>query len=178
MADTAVAKHPGGRPTDYRPEYCQAVVEFMAEGYTATAFAGEIGVSRDTIYAWASKHHEFSDALRMGQAKSLRWWEERLRSNGMERIGSDSAIIFALKNIGRHDWRDKVEIFAETKVEHTIDVDGLQPDELLSLAELVRKVKARQEEPALVGSGSTMVTNGPSGRVNGVGGKKKANGAV
>jgi DHA2 family multidrug resistance protein len=27
-------KNPGGRPTEYKPEYCEAIVEFMGQGYT------------------------------------------------------------------------------------------------------------------------------------------------
>ena len=29
-----------GRPTEYRPEYCQRAIEFMKQGYSVTALAG------------------------------------------------------------------------------------------------------------------------------------------
>ena len=39
MTLPAHLKHPGGRPSEYRPEYCQAVIDFMAQGFWLTAFA-------------------------------------------------------------------------------------------------------------------------------------------
>ena len=45
-------KHPGGRPSEYRPEYCEMVQEHMAKGKSLTAFAGSIKVSAFTVYEW------------------------------------------------------------------------------------------------------------------------------
>ena len=61
------SKNPGGRPTKFKPEYCEAIVEFMGQGYSKTAFAGSIGVSRDTILEWAKGYPEFSGAARASQ---------------------------------------------------------------------------------------------------------------
>jgi hypothetical protein len=38
-------KHPGGRPTLYRREMCDRLVEAMAKGLTAEAAAARIGIS-------------------------------------------------------------------------------------------------------------------------------------
>ena len=71
--------NPGGRPTDYREEFIESVQTFCADGYSLTAFAGEIGVCRDTISEWCSVHPEFSVAVSRAKAKRARWWEERAR---------------------------------------------------------------------------------------------------
>jgi hypothetical protein len=52
-----------GRPSDYDHAYCEQVVSFCAQGYSLTAFAGEIGVCRDTISEWCRKHPEFSASV-------------------------------------------------------------------------------------------------------------------
>lgn len=47
---------PAGRPTDYREEYCDTAVDFMAQGYSKEALAGKLGVTKKTLYTWIDKH--------------------------------------------------------------------------------------------------------------------------
>src|SRR5262252_3316717 len=56
-------KQPQGRPSEYREEYDQLVIEFMGQGFSLTAFAGHIRVARDTVYEWIKRHASFSDAV-------------------------------------------------------------------------------------------------------------------
>ena len=97
----------GGRPTKYTPEFCEQIIDFMAEGYSVTAFAGSIRVSRATIYNWADEHPEFLDALQTAQAIAALWWEDRLRAVAEKNEGNATAAIFGLKNRAADDWRDK-----------------------------------------------------------------------
>lgn len=99
---------PAGRPTDYRDDYCDRVIEFMKSGFSLTAFAGEIRVSRETIYEWARVHPEFSDAVRIAQASRTGTLEKGLLDQ--ELAGPQiTARIFALKNASPLDWRDRHE---------------------------------------------------------------------
>jgi transposase len=103
---------PVGRPTAYRPEYVEQLETFCAEGYSLTAFAGEIGVDRDTITEWAKVHPEFSLAVKRAKAARARWWEERAREIA-EKGGSggqSTMVIFGLKNHAPEDYREKQEI--------------------------------------------------------------------
>jgi hypothetical protein len=101
------SKNPGGRPTKYQPEYCEAIVEFMGQGYSKTAFAGSIGVSRDTLLEWAKGYPEFSGAVKQGEAARTRFLEmELLSADTGPRVTSR---IFALKNACPDEWRDKQE---------------------------------------------------------------------
>jgi hypothetical protein len=81
----------------------------MEQGYSTTALAGHLGVSRATIYNWADRHPEFLEALKLGEAASALWWEARLRQNALDGTGNATAAIFGLKNRARHDWRDRRE---------------------------------------------------------------------
>lgn len=105
------AKHPGGRPTKYRPEFCDAVIEDGKLGYSLTAFAATISVDRDTLKEWANVHPEFSAAVKEHKAHRARRWEGRLDTIGEKGGGQGSAVatIFALKNIAPDEWRDRVE---------------------------------------------------------------------
>lgn len=103
-------KGPGGRPSSYKPEYCDTAIAFMEDGYSVTALAGHLRVARSTIYKWADEHPEFSDALNIGQSVAALWWEDRLRAVARGDEGNAAAAIFALKNRASDDWRDKQEV--------------------------------------------------------------------
>lgn len=100
---------PAGRPTTYDPKYCDEIVDFMAQGYSVTGFAGHIGVSRQTIYNWADQNPEFFDALKAANAAAGVWWETQLRNIVTGGDGNATAAIFGLKNRSADEWRDKRE---------------------------------------------------------------------
>ena len=43
-------KHPGGRPTSYKSEYCRRIVALMAEGRSLDGCAALVGVHPDTLF--------------------------------------------------------------------------------------------------------------------------------
>jgi len=98
-----------GRPTKYKPEYCQEAIKYMSNGYSVTAFAGHIGVARSTVFKWAEENPAFSDALKAAQAMAAMWWEDTLREVARTGQGNASAAIFGVKNRSNEDWRDKIE---------------------------------------------------------------------
>lgn len=105
---TAVAapKHPGGRPTKYKPAYCQEIVELMGQGFSLTAAAAELGISRETAYAWEREIPEFSDAVKLARGKrTLKLERDLLSASDGPTVTSR---IFALKNACADEWREKV----------------------------------------------------------------------
>jgi hypothetical protein len=120
--------NPVGRPSKYDPMYCDMVEADMAEGYSLTAFAGGIGVSRSTIGEWMAEHPEFSAAVSRSKAKRLRGWEKMgidIAAKGTGGPGAATIVVFGLKNMGDDEWRDKQE------VEHTgltINVKRFSPE--------------------------------------------------
>ena len=103
-------KRPVGRPTKYKPEYCDMLVEHMAEGASMTSFAAEIDVSRETISEWGRVHPEFSVAIKKGKAKCAAWWERLGRQGAQGGDVNPTLVIFGLKNMAADDWRDKQEL--------------------------------------------------------------------
>lgn len=102
-----------GRPTKYRPKYCEQIIEFMAEGKSKEAFAGHIGVSRRRIPDWSKKHKEFGRAVEIGTAKSQNFWEELGIQMALSGQGNVTAWIFNMKN--RFGWRDKHDVTSDDK---------------------------------------------------------------
>lgn len=68
---------PAGRPTLYRPEYCERVMELGREGKSKAQWAADIGVSRQTLDTWGATHPEFLDALTHATDLQLAWWESK-----------------------------------------------------------------------------------------------------
>ena len=98
------------RPTKYKPEMCQAIIDAMSKGYSKEAAAHEIGIAKDTFYAWDKKHKEFSDAIKEGEKASRHFWEKLGIAGAMGKVPGFNATswIFNMKN--RHGWADKKEI--------------------------------------------------------------------
>lgn len=64
-----------GRPSEYRPEYCDLVIELGKLGKSVVQMACAIDVSRQTLYEWAETHEDFSDAFTRAKQWAQDWWE-------------------------------------------------------------------------------------------------------
>lgn len=98
---------PAGRPSVYRPDLCELVVEWGKLGKSRTWIASEIGVTRETLYAWEEKYPEFSDALARAKVFEQRWWEDA-GQDGMKLQGFGQSI-WSRSMAARFpkDWREK-----------------------------------------------------------------------
>lgn len=72
---------PAGRPSLYKPEYCETVIEVGQDGGSLTKMAVECNVDRKTLDDWAAAHEEFSAALTRARQLSLMWWEDKAKEN-------------------------------------------------------------------------------------------------
>ena len=113
-----------GRPSTYKPTYCDLVIEHMTEGASLTSFAAEIGVARSTINEWMEHHKEFSEAVNTGKAKCAAWWEKVARTNAVNGTGNATLTVFGLKNMGQDDWRDKTESKVEQDTTMRVVIGG------------------------------------------------------
>ena len=117
-----------GRPSEYRPEYCDAVLAFMSQGYSLTAFAGSIRMARDTVYEWIKAHREFADAVARARPARVAALEAKLLRS---RKGAEtSAAMFALKNADPTEWRDLKQV----QHDHSLKVDTLTDAQLFAIA--------------------------------------------
>ena len=135
----AEQKKKTGRPTKYKPEYCQEIItyfdvpffedklvstttgknEYSKDEYkevaTApkflSAFARSIGVDDTTLDEWAKHFPAFSLALK--QAKALQ--REHWITCGLKGLYAPAAFIFSMKNM--HEWRDQTEVKHSGEIE-------------------------------------------------------------
>ena len=98
-----------GRPTLYKPEFCQMLINHMSQGLSYETFAGVVGVSKQTLYDWEKKNENFLDAKKIGQMKRNEVVEKLYiqAATGHNKKANPAMMIFWMKNcVG---WQDKIE---------------------------------------------------------------------
>ena len=146
-------KHAGGRPTLYRREMCDRLVEAMANGLTAEAAAARIGISARSLFYWQKEHAEFLQAIQEGRQRSQLWWEERALAMASGEAGNTQIVMLGLRNRSRAatGWNnDTVKLEhtgpeggpVEVKAEHKIDIESLSHEQRDQLREILLAAKA------------------------------------
>lgn len=135
-----VEEKDNGRPTLYKPEYCETLPAMFSEGQSVVEVAIAIGVCKDTLYEWAKVYPEFSDALTRGRQISQAWWEKIGRENLFDISEYDAEAKISTqrkfndrlwsKNVScrfRKDWTDKIEVeqTGPIEIKHTFDPQGI-----------------------------------------------------
>lgn len=80
MAEEAPKKRPVGRPSKYKPEYCEKIIEIAKTGAGMVDWALACDVDRTTLYDWAASHEDFSTALTRAKLIEQQWWENAGRT--------------------------------------------------------------------------------------------------
>jgi len=102
-----------GRPTKYKPEYCDMLVEHMTGGLSFESFGAVADVSEETLHTWKSKHPEFLESYKKGRSHSMKHWEEMGHDMVLAGQGNATAWIFNMKN--RFGWKDRHDITSDDK---------------------------------------------------------------
>jgi len=97
----------GGRPSKYRQEYCQALIEHQAKGLSYASFCAIVKVTPQTLKTWTEKYPEFLEAKNAAHYECMVFWERMGTQGAAGRIKgfNVSAWIFNMKN--RFQWRDR-----------------------------------------------------------------------
>lgn len=79
------------RPTLYRPEHCELVVELGRQGKSHAQIAATLDVSRQTLHNWAAVHPEFLDAITHARDLAQAWFEDK-GQEGLDRAGFNASL--------------------------------------------------------------------------------------
>ena len=145
-------KHPGGRPTIYRPELGQQLMQAMAGGLSAEAAAARIGISARSMFEWQKVHPEFLQAVQEGRHRAMLFWETLAIDVARGKPGNGQMISLALKNRSRaasgwHHDVQKTELTGadggaiQTEVKTTIDATALAPEARAALRAAILAAK-------------------------------------
>ena len=115
---TTKEANPVGRPTDYKPEYCQMLIDHMAQLNPYQTFGAIIGVSKTTLNAWEKEHPEFLAAKKIALLKCEHAYAQVVKGQmrGIKSMdkngnvvdyskGSGTAMVWFGKNV--LGWRDE-----------------------------------------------------------------------
>jgi len=77
-APDVAAPHPGGRPTECTPEFCELAYRLAQQGQTQLEIADAIGIHESTFYRWKADRKEFREALQLGRESADQRVEDSL----------------------------------------------------------------------------------------------------
>jgi Homeodomain-like domain-containing protein len=132
-----------GRPTVYDPSFSAEAIRFMSQGYSVTALAGHLLVSKETVYQWINRYPDFADAVNIGRSARVSALENKLLSTKMG-VGVTAAI-FALKNADPDEWKDLYNVQNDLRV----TIEHVSDDQLLAIAS--KGIKTIEHEPNATG---------------------------
>jgi hypothetical protein len=139
MNDT---NHPGGRPTSYRPEFCDRVIELGKQGYGKAEIAAELDVERKTLDNWCNEYPEFLHAMSRARELSLAWWDSEGRKGICNRDFNSNAYRLQVCNRFPDDWRDQQRLELSGSVKAENDVTSLKT--ALALHHILQRLEARR----------------------------------
>jgi hypothetical protein len=99
-----------GRPTTYKKEFCELLINHMSKGLSFETFGAIVDVCKDTTYEWVKVHPEFSDAKKLGSIKRNLLVEELYIQQAQlpaSKANSAMMIYWTKNTLG---WTDKVEV--------------------------------------------------------------------
>lgn len=129
-----------GRPvvwTFYKPEYCEMLIDHMAEGFSFWTFGAKVRVCKKTLLNWMRDHPRFKQAREIGdiigryemekKALSGLWFEE-----GKPNLNTN--LFKHMMQIRYEDWRIPTAIEMKAQIESDVKkVDTLTHDEVIKL---------------------------------------------
>ncbi len=120
-----------GRPTLYKPEYCERVIEMGALGYSVVEMAAELNVARATIEAeWCSAQPAFLEAFTQAKQKSQAWWERQGRENVIMEPGKGTfnASMWSRSMAARfpRDWRESKDVQLSGKDGGPVEITAIE----------------------------------------------------
>lgn len=100
---------PAGRPTKYKPEYCERVIELGRAGKSRAQTCAILDIAIETLANWEKAHPEFLAATTRARELAQAWWEDQ----GQDGLTADkfNAQLWwhQVRNRFPADYRDKQE---------------------------------------------------------------------
>jgi len=117
-----------GRPSLFKPEYCDTVIELGKQGYSKARMAAHFDVAKQTIDQWAKDYPDFSDALTRARTLCQAHWEHR-GYGGLENKNFNTPLyIGSMKSMFREDYMDRSSTEITGKDGEAIEVKDATAD--------------------------------------------------
>ena len=144
---------PLGRPSDYRPEFCETAIAMGQNGASKVDIADALDTTVKTIYNWMAQYPDFLRAMERAEQKAEVWWAEQGKK-ALWTPGFNSSV-WSRSMAARfpRSWRENKNVeFSgkdgapiEMDVTTTLNIDQLSTRALEALEEALEIIAAGEE---------------------------------
>lgn len=107
MSEEVSNKRPQGRPSKYKPEYCEQIIALGKEGKSIAQMAAAFDVDKASIYRWEKEEESFRTAFARARAYSQAWWEDKAQQNLASRDFNAQLWLKSVASRFREDYTEK-----------------------------------------------------------------------
>lgn len=137
-----------GRPSKYKPEYCDFVIECGKKGMSFTEIACELDVTRETLHQWTDLHPDFTDAFKKSKSYAEKYWaavgaEKMFTANDKDDGFHPGMWMFWMK--ARFGWSDREQTVINQNITQQQATNVEQNNELNIIADKTIDVEAELE---------------------------------
>jgi transposase-like protein len=125
---------PAGRPSKYKPEYCEEVIALGKEGKSPVQMCAHFDISRQTLDNWAAEHSEFLEALTRAKTHCQAWWEKAGQEGMFLGGGGFNAAVWkkSMEARFREDYTERQEVAHTGTLK--VSVNDMTDDDLAAIA--------------------------------------------
>ncbi len=140
-----------GRPTKYKKEYCEQLIEWMREGRSFWTFASTVPCTIETLSEWCRVHPEFSEAKRLGRVHEQKWWDDLHRKCSATGEGNSTMIVWAQKNKFPKYYKERLakgtnQINLNASMDIKQLVANMKPEQIAQLISVIEEKTLQLEE--------------------------------
>ena len=115
MSDTAVTREKPegyvfGRPTKYRPEMCEQVIEWGRLGKSREWMCAKLDIGTSTLAVWEQQHEAFREALSRAEMHAQAHWEDLGHDNILMPVFQSSVWSRSMAARFPKKWREKTAL--------------------------------------------------------------------
>jgi len=137
-----LTKRPVGRPSLYKPEYCEKVIELGRKGCSPAEIASHFDVDRATLKNWADENPEFFAALTRAKNHEQAWWEKAGKAGMIADKFNAQVWTKSVAARFREDYTERKELTGADGgpvAVTSVDLRGLSDAELATMKALLSK---------------------------------------
>ena len=117
-----------GRPSVYKPEFCEQVIALGKQGKSITQMAAKLEVDKASLLKWKDEKDDFSTALRVALTYSQDWWEDKAQTGLIDRNFNAALWKHCVTSRFREDYAEKREEGPQITIVTNSAVDVRQLD--------------------------------------------------
>lgn len=111
-----------GRPTKYRPEMCEKVIEWGRQGKSRAWMCSRLEIGTSTLAVWEAEHQDFREALERARYHAQAHWEDLGHDNIKDREFNASVWSRSMAARFPDEWRESTKNETELKGGVTVSV--------------------------------------------------------